>query len=153
MGLLDLAQFQAALPDKGALLGLDPGEKRIGVAVSDPTRLIASPLATQPKRKLQEDLTALLAFLDGRSCVGVVVGWPLTLEGRVGPAAQASRAFANNLLKRRDLPVLLWDERLSTAAVQRQMIAADVSRATRAAVVDAQAAAFMLQGALDRLRA
>jgi len=159
-GVMRLPEFAAHIAERpGALLGLDPGDKRIGIAVSDPTRLIASPLQTLTKTRQAADLTTIGAQMQARGCIGVVVGWPLNMDGSQGPSAQAARAFAGNLWRAlrgahpTGLPVLLWDERLSTAAVQRQMIAADVSRATRAEVVDQQAAAFMLQGALDRLRA
>jgi putative holliday junction resolvase len=152
MPLLSLAAFQAALPPAGALVGLDPGSRTIGVAVSDATRLIASPVEGIARKKFAVDGARVLALADSRGARGLVIGHPLNLDGSAGPSAQAARAFARNLLGLRDLPVLLWDERLSTAAVQRQMIEADVSRARRAREVDAAAAAFMLQGLLDRLR-
>jgi putative holliday junction resolvase len=104
------------------------------------------------KKKFAIDAAAILALLDDRSAVGLVIGHPLNMDGTAGPSAQAARAFGRNLAGLRDLPVLMWDERLSTAAVQRQMIAADVSRARRAEQVDSAAAAFMLQGLLDRLQ-
>lgn len=152
MPLLDFQAFAEALPPRGALLGVDPGAKRIGLAVCDPDRLIASPLETVVRTKTREDLARLLAAYDGRGCVGCVVGLPLNMDGTAGPAAQSARAFARNLLAARDLPLLLWDERLSTAAVTRQLIAADASRARRAEVVDKLAAAYMLQGVVDRLQ-
>lgn len=152
MPVLSLDAFQAMLPPAGALVGLDPGSRTIGAAVSDATRLIASPVGGIRKTRFAADAAAVFALLDDRSACAVVVGHPLNLDGSAGPSAQAARAFARNLLGLRDLPLLLWDERLSTAAVQRQMIAADVSRARRAREVDAAAAAFMLQGLLDRLR-
>jgi putative holliday junction resolvase len=152
MPLLSLPEFQAALPERAALLGLDPGTRTIGVAVSDATRLIASPVQGIGRRKFALDAAAVFALADDRAVAGLVVGHPLNMDGSSGPSAQAARAFARNLIGLRDLPVLLWDERLSTAAVQRQMVEADVSRARRAREVDAAAAAFMLQGLLDRLR-
>jgi putative Holliday junction resolvase len=133
-------------------VGLDPGSRTIGVAVSDATRLIASPVEGIRRTKFAADGARVLALADSRAACGLVIGHPLNLDGSAGPSAQAARAFARNLLALRDMPVLLWDERLSTAAVQRQMIEADVSRARRAREVDAAAAAFMLQGLLDRLR-
>ena len=153
MPVLDFDAFAAALPAEGALMGVDSGTKTLGLAVSDATRLIASPLETLTRSKLAEDLSRLFSAYDHRRCAGVVIGLPLNLDGTSGPSAQRAKAFASNLRKARDLPVLLWDERWSTSAVQRQMIDADVSRKTRAEIVDAQAASFLLQGALDRLRA
>lgn len=152
MPLYAAAAFQAALPASGALIGLDPGTRTIGVAVSDATRLIASPVSGVKRRKFALDAAEIFAILDDRSACAVVVGHPLNMDGSAGPSAQAARAFARNLLGLRDLPLLLWDERLSTAAVQRQMIEADMTRARRAREVDAAAAAFMLQGFLDRMR-
>jgi putative Holliday junction resolvase len=152
MAVLPLPAFVAALPPKGVLIGLDPGSKTIGVAASDAGRLIASPVSGVKRVKFAADAAAIFALADERTAAGFVIGHPLNLDGTSGPAAQAARAFARNLAGLRDAPILLWDERLSTAAVTRQMIEADVSRATRARVVDAHAAAFMLQGLLDRLQ-
>ncbi len=152
MPLYDAVAFRAALPATGALIGLDPGTRTIGVAVSDATRLIASPVIGVKRRKFALDASEIFAILDDRSACALVVGHPLNMDGSAGPSAQAARAFARNLLALRDLPLLLWDERLSTAAVQRQMIEADMTRARRAREVDAAAAAFMLQGCLDRMR-
>jgi putative holliday junction resolvase len=150
--LLDLPQFAAALPRQGALLGLDPGEKRIGVAVSDVSRLIASALAAVARTKFAADAEAILKLYDARGCAGFVVGLPLNMDGTSGPAAQSARAFARNLLAKRDAPMLLWDERLSTAAVTRTLIEGDASRRRRGEVVDKMAAAYMLQGALDAMQ-
>jgi putative Holliday junction resolvase len=150
--LLDLAAFAAALPARGAVLGIDPGEKRIGVAVSDTTRLIASSLDTIARSKFAPDADALLRIYDARQCAGLVVGMPLNMDGSAGPAAQSARAFARNLLAKRDAPLLLWDERLSTAAVTRTLIEADASRRRRSEVVDKMAAAYMLQGTLDAMQ-
>lgn len=152
MAVLPLPAFVGTLPPKGVLIGLDPGSKTIGVAASDAGRLIASPVSGVKRVKFAADAAAILALADERAAIGFVIGHPLNLDGTSGPAAQAARAFARNLAGLRDAPILLWDERLSTAAVTRQMIEADVSRATRARVVDAHAAAFMLQGLLDRLQ-
>lgn len=149
---LDLPTFADALPSAGALLGLDPGEKRIGVAVSDTTRLIASPIDTITRAKFAADADAILKLYDARQCVGLVIGLPLNMDGSSGPAAQSARAFARNLLGLRDVPLLLWDERLSTSAVTRTLIEADASRRRRGAVVDKMAAAYMLQGALDAMQ-
>lgn len=152
MALLDLSQFAAALPATGALMGLDPGEKRIGVAISDATRLIASALDTVARSKFSADADAILKLYTARQCVGFVIGLPLNMDGSTGPAAQSARAFARNLLARREAPLLLWDERLSTSAVTRTLIEADASRKRRGQVVDKLAAAYMLQGALDALQ-
>lgn len=150
--MCDLAGFEAALPARGALLGLDPGSKRIGAALSDPDRTIASSAQTIVRAKFAKDAEAVFALYDQRACAGLVIGYPLNMDGRAGPSAQSARAFANNLLKLRDMPLLLWDERLSTAAVTRTLIEADASRARRGEVVDKLAAAYMLQGALDALK-
>jgi putative holliday junction resolvase len=152
MPLLDLPDFAAALPASGALMGLDPGEKRIGVAVSDTTRLIASSLEQISRTKFATDAEAILKFYDARQCVGFVIGLPLNMDGSSGPAAQSARAFARNLIAKRDAPLLLWDERLSTAAVTRTLIEGDASRKRRGEVVDKMAAAYMLQGALDAMQ-
>ncbi len=152
MPLLDLSAFAAALPARAAILGLDPGEKRIGVAVSDTTRLIASSLGTVARSKFAADAEAILKFFDQRQCAGFIIGLPLNMDGSSGPAAQSARAFARNLVAQRDVPLLLWDERLSTAAVTRTLIEGDASRQRRGEVVDKMAAAYMLQGALDAMQ-
>lgn len=139
------------LPPRGALLALDPGSKTIGVAVSDPTRLIASGLETVKRSKLAADVARIFQLYDGRACVGVVLGLPLNMDGSEGPRAQSARAFARNLLAIRDVPLTMVDERLTTAGAERALIEADASRARRAQVIDAAAAAWMLQGVLDRL--
>ena len=150
--ILDVPAFAEALPPQGALIGLDPGEKRIGVAVSDAVRLIASPLEIVARTKFAADAARILSLYDGRTCVGFVVGLPLNMDGSSGPSAQAARAFARNLIGVRDAPLLLWDERLSTAAATRTLIEADSSRKRRGEVLDKVAAAYMLQGALDALQ-
>ncbi len=133
-------------------MGLDPGEKRIGVAVSDLTRLIASPLETVVRTRFAADAEAIFKLYDARRCAGLVIGLPLNMDGSSGPAAQSARAFARNLLAKRDAPLLLWDERLSTAAATRTLIESDASRRRRGEVVDKVAAAYMLQGALDAMQ-
>lgn len=144
------------LPDlpKAALVGLDLGEKTIGVAVSDATRSIASPLETLRKGKFTSDAEALFRLMRSREARGIVVGLPVNMDGTEGPRCQSSRAFARNLLRLNpDLPIAFWDERMSSMAVNRMLISeADISRARRAEVVDKAAAAWILQGALDRLR-
>lgn len=140
------------LPPQGALLGLDPGSKTIGVAASDATRLIASPIETIKRSKFAADAARLYALFDERSCAGFVIGLPINMDGSEGPRAQSARALAANLMGVRDVPIALWDERLSTAAAERALLAADASRARRAEVIDKLAAAYILQGALDRLQ-
>ncbi|MEM6626946.1 MAG: Holliday junction resolvase RuvX [Pseudomonadota bacterium] len=140
------------LPPRGALLGLDPGTKTIGVAASDGGRLIASPVETIPKgKKLAPALARLWEIVDEREAAGLVVGLPKNMDGSEGPRAQSVRAFARNVLAGRDVPLAFWDERLSTAAVERTLLEADASRARRGEVVDKLAAAYILQGALDLL--
>lgn len=138
-------------PASGALIGLDLGTKTIGVASSDPARKIATGVETIMRKTFTIDAARLLALATERRAVGFVIGLPLNMDGSEGPRAQSSRSFARNLAKLTELPIALWDERLSTAAVERDLIAADASRAKRAAVIDQHAAAFILQGALDRL--
>jgi putative Holliday junction resolvase len=140
------------LPPAGALLALDPGSKTLGVAVSDPTRLIASALETVHRRKLAADAARVFALYDDRSCTGLVLGLPLNMDGSEGPRAQSARALARNLLGVRDVPLAFADERLTTAGAERALLEADASRARRAQVIDAAAAAWLLQGVLDRLR-
>jgi putative Holliday junction resolvase len=149
---LALPEFLARLASTGAVLGLDPGAKRIGVSVSDTTRTIASPLATIHRTRFAEDARRIFELYGSRDCIGLVVGLPLNMDGTTGSAAQSARAFARNLLAVRDAPLLLWDERLSTSAVTRTLIEADASRARRGQVVDKLAAAYMLQGALDAMK-
>jgi len=132
-------------------MGLDLGTKTIGVATSDPDRKIATAVETIARTAFTADARRLLALAAERNAVGFVLGLPINMDGSEGPRAQSTRAFARNFAKLTDLPIALWDERLSTAAVERELIAADVSRAKRAAVIDQHAAMFILQGALDRL--
>jgi putative Holliday junction resolvase len=150
--ILPLAEAAAHLPARGALIGLDLGTKTIGVAVSDPDRRIATAVETVARKAFTADAQRVLALAAERNVVGFVLGLPINMDGSEGPRAQSTRAFARNLAKMTNLPIALWDERLSTAAVERELIAADVSRAKRAAVIDQHAAMFILQGALDRLR-
>ncbi|MFJ5488462.1 Holliday junction resolvase RuvX [Hansschlegelia beijingensis] len=149
----DLRSFRADLPALGQVIGLDLGTKTIGVAVSDPGRMIASPLETIARTKFTLDAEKLFAIMTSRRCVGLVLGLPMNMDGTEGPRAQATRAFARNLAQRVEVPIALWDERLSTAAVERLMISFDTSRKRRAETVDKLAAAYILQGALDRLSA
>jgi putative pre-16S rRNA nuclease len=149
--ILPLVEAAAHLPPRGALIGLDLGTKTIGVAVSDPDRRLATAVETVARTNFNADAKRLLALAGERSVVGFVLGLPVNMDGSEGPRAQSTRAFARNFAKLTELPIALWDERLSTAAVERDLIAADVSRKKRAAVIDQHAAIFILQGALDRL--
>jgi putative holliday junction resolvase len=152
MPILDYDAFVASLPTRGSLIGIDPGSVTIGVAASDATRTIASPASGVKRAKMTQDGAAIFAIFKDRQACGLVVGHPINMDGSRGPSSQSARAFARNLLAIQDVPLLMWDERLSTAAVLRQMISADMTRAKRAATVDAAAASYMLQGLLDRLR-
>lgn len=140
-----------SLPDHARLLGIDLGTKTIGLALSDVERRIATPLETIKRVKFGQDAAALLKLAAFHQVAGLVVGLPLNLDGSEGPRVQSTRAFVRNLMPLAALPVVLWDERLSTLAVTRTLLEADASRARRAAVVDKMAAAYILQGALDRL--
>jgi len=142
-----------SLPPKARLVGVDLGSKTIGLAISDVERRLASPLKTVPRGAFAKDAEALTAICAEFEAAGIVLGLPLNLDGRDNPRAQSTRAFARNLSTRTSLPIAFWDERFSTAAVTRSLIANDVSRARRAEVVDKMAAAYILQGALDRLGA
>jgi putative Holliday junction resolvase len=144
------AEFRAALPEGGALLGLDLGTQTIGTAFCDAGWRFASAGKTLPRGKFARDLEALRALVAERAVRGVVVGLPLNMDGSSGPRAQASRAYARNLGPL-GLPVLLWDERWSTASAERAMIDQDLSRAKRAERIDSHAAAVILQAAIDRL--
>jgi putative Holliday junction resolvase len=150
--LYSLPEFRAALPPKGRLIALDVGEKTIGVAVSDASRMVASPDLTNFRNKWSEDASALQAMIENQQVVGMVIGYPVNMDGSLGPRAQSMRGFARLFQERMQLPVLLWDERMSTMAVNRMMIdEADLSRARRAEVVDKLAASYILQGVLDGL--
>jgi len=136
----------------GPLMGLDPGTKTLGLAISDTTRLIASPLKTIRRRKFTPDAAELIDLYRSNNCVSLIVGLPLNMDGSNGPRVQSVKDFVTNLLRVSDLPIFFWDERLSTAAVTRGMLAADMSRKRRAEEVDRLAASYILQGVLDRLR-
>lgn len=142
----------ADLPSRGKLLGLDLGTKTIGIAVSDAMRYSATPLETIKRTKFTQDAARLVELIDENQIVGLVLGMPLNMDGTEGPRAQSTRAFARNLLPRVAIPLAFWDERLSTSAVTRTLIEADVRRDKRAEVVDKLAASYILQGALERLR-
>jgi putative Holliday junction resolvase len=151
--VFDLTDLSAACPPNTPWLGLDLGENTIGVAASDAGRIIASPLELIRKTKFTQDAEQLFKIMDGRKVSALVIGLPLNMDGSEGPRAQSCRAFARNLERIRPVNVAFQDERLSTAAVERFLIdELDLTRKRRADVVDRTAAAWILQGALDRLR-
>ncbi|WP_114285339.1 Holliday junction resolvase RuvX [Candidatus Halocynthiibacter alkanivorans] len=146
-----IEEFAAALPPMRAVAGLDLGTKTIGVSVSDRLLSVATPLETVRRKKFGVDAARLLEIAGARDLAGFVLGLPRNMDGSEGPRCQATRAFARNLSALTDLPIGYWDERLSTVAAERVLLAADTSRARRAEVIDHVAAGFILQGALDRL--
>ena len=150
-GQTTIEELAGQLPKKGRLMGLDLGTKTIGLALSDVERRLASPLDTIRRVKFSTDADTLLKRLKEFDVLAIVIGLPLNMDGSDGPRVQATRAFMRNLSKLSPAPYVYWDERLSTAAVTRELISQDVSRAKRAEVVDRMAAAYILQGALDRL--
>jgi putative Holliday junction resolvase len=153
MAVVDLLELPGAMAPRTPLVGLDLGEKTIGVAVSDIGLMIASPLALIRRSKFTADAEALLKLMESRGAGGVVIGLPINMDGTEGPRCQSVRAFGRNMLRLKELPIAFWDERLSSAAVNRMLIGeADTTRARRAEVVDKAAAAWILQGALERLR-
>lgn len=147
----DPAAFLAALAPGRPLIGLDLGEKTVGVALSDTRRRVATPVETIRRTKFGADAARLLALAASREAAGFALGLPRNMDGSEGPRCQSTRAFARNLSRLTPLPIAFWDERLSTVAVERTLIEADASRKRRAEVVDKLAAAFILQGLLDRL--
>jgi putative Holliday junction resolvase len=149
--ILPLIDAAAHWPQRGALVGLDLGTRTIGVAASDPDRRLATGVETIQRKAFKADAARLLAIAAERNAVGFVLGLPINMDASEGPRAQSTRAFARNFSKLTALPIALWDERLSTVAVERELIGLDMSRARRAEVIDEHAAIFILQGALDRL--
>jgi len=147
----DVADFAAILPPMRAIMGLDLGEKTIGVAVSDTFRSVSTPLETVRRKKFGVDAARLLELIKARSIVGIVLGLPRNMDGSEGPRCQSTRAFARNLARLTDVPITFWDERLSTVAAERALLEADTSRKRRAEVIDHVAAGYILQGVLDRL--
>lgn len=145
-------EFAAALPPMQALMGLDLGEKTIGVAVSDRMRGVASPLETVRRKKFTLDSARLLEIATDREIGGIVLGLPRNMDGSEGPRCQSTRAFARNLSQLTDIPIGFWDERLSTVAAEKALLEADTTRKRRGQVIDHVAAGYILQGALDRLR-
>lgn len=152
MALVDLLDLPGAVPRGAPLAGLDLGSRTIGVAVSDRTWMIASPLALIERRKFTIDVETLFKLMMTRGAAGLVIGLPVNMDGTEGPRCQSARAFARHLIALKAIPIAFWDERLSSAAVNRVLIAeADSTRSKRAGAVDKMAAAWILQGALDRL--
>lgn len=152
MPLCNPSDLKDVLKPGARLIGLDVGTKTIGMALSDTTLMIATPLDTIRRTRFRDDVLRLLAEIDRHGVGGVIIGLPLALDGGDSSRSQGVRQFARNLMAARDVPVAFWDERLSTAAVERGMIAADLSRKRRAELIDRAAAAYILQGLLDRLR-
>jgi len=148
-----LEELARAVPRGRRLLGLDVGAKTIGLALSDVGLTIATPMRTLARSTFAKDAARLAAIAAEHEVGGLVIGLPLNMDGSEGPRAQSVRQFGENVAARVALPIAFWDERLSTAAVERMMIEADYSRRKRAALVDGMAAAYILQGALDRMRA
>ena len=148
--ILPLVDAAIHWPERGGLVGLDLGTKTIGVAVSNPDRRLATGVETIRRKAFKQDAARLLAIASERKAVGFVLGLPINMDGSEGPRAQSARAYARNLAPL-GLPVLLWDERWSTASAERDLIAQDMSRAKRAERIDSHAAAVILQGALDAL--
>jgi putative holliday junction resolvase len=148
----EVEMFLAALAPNTRLIGIDGGTTTLGLALSDVSRTIASPLETIQRTKFKIDAARLLALMAAHSVSGLVLGLPTNMDGSEGPRCQATRALARNLNTLSPVPILLWDERLTTAAAERMLIAADASRKRRAEVIDKLAATLILQGALDRLR-
>jgi len=147
----EISEFMQAISPHAPLAGLDLGTKTIGVAVSDVMQTVATPLETIRRTKFTADAQALLAICDTRQIGGLVLGLPLNMDGSEGARVQSTQAFARNLSRLTDLPIVFWDERLSTVAAERALLEADTSRKRRGQVIDHVAAGFILQGALDRL--
>lgn len=151
MPILEPAEVVARLSPGQRLMGLDVGNKTVGLALADVSRTIATPLQTIRRSKFTQDARALFALMDEHGVGGLIIGLPVQMDGTEGRQAQSVRSFAANLLRLRDVPIAFWDERLSTAAVTRTLLEADASRRRRAQVVDKMAAAYILQGCLDSL--
>ena len=151
MPLRNPSDLKPLLPKGARLLGLDVGTKTIGMALSDTTLMVATPFETIRRKRFRDDVQQILDAIARHDVGGIVIGLPLSLDGGDSPRTQGVRQFAKNLMAHTDLPIVFWDERLSTAAVERGMIEGDLSRARRAALIDKAAAAYILQGLLDRL--
>ncbi len=150
---VSLEQLVSELPEYARVLGLDLGTKTIGMALSDVSRTVATPLSTIKRTKFKVDVEQLFATIDEHEIAGLILGMPVNLDGSEGPRAQSTRSFARNVSQLRDIPIVLWDERLSTVAAERTLLEADASRKRRSEVIDKMAAGFILQGALDRMKA
>lgn len=151
IGILPLRDFKQALVPHQRLIGIDPGTKTIGLALSDITLTIATPLETINRTKFAKDVARIREIVEKHNVGGFIIGWPVNMDGSEGPRCQSTMAFAANLAAAIDLPQTLWDERLSTSAVERVLLEADTSRAKRKLVIDKMAAAYILQGALHAL--
>jgi putative Holliday junction resolvase len=157
MPICNLSELPALLKKGQCLLGLDPGSVAIGVAISDPGFTVASPLTTITRKKFTDDATALVKIIRDRNIGGIIIGLPKNMDGSEGASAQSARALARNLLERGQLPdpnlaICFWDERLSSAAIERFMVSDDMTRKRRDEVIDKAAAAYILQGALDGMK-
>jgi len=148
----DVSEFANELQSNNSLIGLDLGTKTIGVAVSDTILSVATPIKTIKRKKFSIDADQLLGIISIKNCCGVVVGLPKNMDGSEGPRAQSTRAFARNFSAKTQLPITFWDERLSTVAAEKALLEADTTRKRRAEVIDHVAAAYILQGFLDRLK-
>ena len=148
----DVSEFANELQSNNSLIGLDLGTKTIGVAVSDTILSVATPTKTIKRKKFSIDADQLLGIISIKNCCGVVVGLPKNMDGSEGPRAQSTRAFARNFSAKTQLPITFWDERLSTVAAEKALLEADTTRKRRAEVIDHVAAAYILQGFLDRLK-
>ena len=147
----DIIAFASGLPASGAIAGLDYGDKTIGVAISDLRRSVATPTEIIRREKFTLDAAKLMQIVAARDIRGLILGLPLNMDGSAGPRVQSTQAFARNLARLTDLPIAFWDERLSTVAAERALLEADASRKRRKEVIDAVAAGYILQGALDRM--
>lgn len=148
---MNVLTFKQTLPKEGRLLGLDVGEKTIGLAVSDSLRMVASPLQVVKRSRFQAEAQALKAIYEEFELAGLVIGWPVNMNGTEGPRCQSTKQFAKNLSAHLPIPMLMWDERMSTMAAHNSMLEADLSRQKRAERVDKVAASLILQGALDAI--
>ena len=151
--MLDIEEFKKKLDKKSRLMGIDPGRKRVGIAISDENKIIATPYTTLIKNKYSEFLKEIIMIFNENQIKGIVVGNPINMDGSIGPKSQSSRSFIKNLSKDLDIPILLWDERLSTVSAERSLLEADISRKKRQQVIDKIAASIILQNFLDYLNA
>ena len=148
----DVYEFSNELQPSNSLIGLDLGTKTIGVAVSDTILSVATPIKTIKRKKFSLDTDHLLGIISNKNCCGVIIGMPKNMDGSEGPRGQSTRAFARNFSAKTELPITFWDERLSTVAAEKALLEADTTRKRRAEVIDHVAAAYILQGFLDRLK-